>query len=193
MQVLQQGLRVRPSATLYANLGNALFLRADYLGAVAAFEDAVSPTRGAPGEYLNWANLADTLLWIPGREGEARQAYGKARQLLAPILQRAPNDATLVSRMALYAARGGDGGTAAGLLERATQLAPRNAGVHFRAALAYEILGRRDMALRAIARARQLGYPSSFIDAEPDLLALRRDPRYASADSPPVPSPERQP
>lgn len=178
LQVLQQGLQIRPSAKLYTNLGNALFLRQDYVGAAAAFENAVSPTRGAPGEYQLWANLADTLNWLPGRETQARAAYDKARELLAPRLARAPNDVLLVSRMGLYAARTGATLEAAALLPRAIALAPNSADVQFRAGLAYELLGQRDAALLAINRARRLGYPVKFIDAEPDLVDLRRDERY---------------
>jgi serine/threonine-protein kinase len=177
-RVLQQGLQVRPSDKLYTNLGNILFLRGDYVGAAAAFEDAVSPTRGNPGAYLNWANLADTLLWIPGRADAARQAYDKARRLLAPRLERAPNDVLLVSRMGLYAARAGDAAQALALMARAVALAPDGADVQFRAGLAYELLGRRQLALDAIARALRLGYPLKYIEAEPDLVALRRDPGY---------------
>ena len=178
LQVLQQGLQIRPSAKLYTNLGNALFLRQDYVGAAAAFENAVSPTRGAPGEYQNWANLADTLNWIPGREAQARAAYDKARELLAPRLARAPNDVLLVSRMGLYAARTGAADEAAKLLPHAIALAPKSPEVHFRVGLAYELLKQRDAALVAITTARRLGYPVKFIDAEPDLVALRRDERY---------------
>jgi serine/threonine-protein kinase len=177
-RVLQQGLQVRPSDKLYTNLGNILFLRGDYVGAAAAFEDAVSPTRGNPRAYLNWANLADTLLWIPGRRDEARQAYDKARRLLAPRLERAPNDVLLVSRMGLYAARAGDADQALALMARALTLAPDGPDVQFRAGLAYELLGRRKLALDAIARALRLGYPLKFLEAEPDLVALRRDPGY---------------
>ncbi|MBW8896741.1 MAG: protein kinase [Massilia sp.] len=177
-RVLQQGLQVRPSDKLYTNLGNILFLRGDYVGAAAAFEDAVSPTRGNPGAYQNWANLADTLLWIPGRGGAARQAYDKARRLLAPRLERAPNDVLLVSRMGLYAARAGDADQALALMARALTLAPDGADVQFRAGLAYELLGRRKLALDAIGRALHLGYPLKYIEAEPDLVALRRDPGY---------------
>ncbi|MCS0599079.1 serine/threonine-protein kinase [Massilia agri] len=182
LRVLQQGLQIRPSAKLYTNLGNALFLRQDYVGAAAAFENAVSPTRGSPGEYQLWANLADTLNWIPGREAQARAAYEKARELLAPRLARAPNDVLLVSRMGLYAARTRALDDAATLLPRALALAPNSADVQFRAALAYELLGQRDAALVAIQHARRLGYPVKFIDAEPDLVALRRDERYVRAD-----------
>ena len=178
LRVLQQGLQVRPSANLYANLGNILFLRGDYVGAASAFENAVSPTRGAPGYYLNWANLADTLLWIPGRREEARQAYDKARRLLAERLERSPNDVLLVSRMGLYAARSGHKDEARALMTRALTLAPGSADVQFRAGLAFELLGDRKQALAAIAAALRLGYPTKYVEAEPDLVALRRDPEY---------------
>jgi serine/threonine-protein kinase len=178
LRVLQQGLQVRPSANLYANLGNALFFRGDYVGAAQAFENAVDPARGAPGDYLNWANLADTLLWIPGRQKQAREAYDKARRLLAPRLERAPDDVVLVSRMGLYSARAGDATAAMDAMARAVALAPADANVQFRAGLAYELLGKRVLALDAIAKAKRLGYPAKFIDAEPDLVALRRDPAY---------------
>ncbi|MCS0632176.1 protein kinase [Telluria mixta] len=178
LRVLQQGLEVRPSATLYTNLGNILFLRGEYVGAADAFENAVSPTRGAPGSYQNWANLADTLLWIPGRGDEARQAYEKARRLLADRLERSPNDVVLVSRMGLYAVRSGHKDEAPALLTRALALAPASADVQFRAGLAYELLGDRKRALAAIAAALRLGYPVKYVEAEPDLVALRRDPDY---------------
>jgi serine/threonine-protein kinase len=178
MRVLQQGLQVRPSATLYGNLGNALFLHGDYVGAASAFENAVSPTHGSPGNYLNWANLGDALRWLPGREQQARRAYDKASELLAPRLQRAPNDVVLVSRMGLYAARAGNRAVAIDLMHRALTMAPRSADVQFRAGLAYELLGARTLALAAIGAARRLGYPEKFIEAEPDLVSLRRDPGY---------------
>jgi serine/threonine-protein kinase len=119
------------------------------------------------------------LLWIPGKEAQARLAYDKARKLLAPRLERAPRDATLVSRMGLYSARAGDKSEAETLLQRAVELAPKSADVHFRAGLAYELIGSRSTALEEIAQARELGYPSKFIEAEPDLISLRRDSRYA--------------
>jgi serine/threonine-protein kinase len=178
LRVLQQGLQVRPSANLYSNLGNILFLRGDYVGAASAFENAVSPTRGSPGYYLNWANLADTLLWIPGRREAAREAYDKARRLLSERLERSPNDVLLVSRMGLYAARSGHKDEARTLMTRALTLAPGSADVQFRAGLAFELLGDRKQALAAIAAALRLGYPTKYVEAEPDLVALRRDPEY---------------
>jgi len=178
LQVLQQGLQVRPSAWLYGNLGNALFLRNDYVGAAAAFEAAVSGTKGNPGDYLGWANLGDALLWIPGRESQAREAYAQAIALLSPRLTRTPDDVTLVSRQALYMARIGDKAACASLLRHALQLAPEAAYVQFRAGLTYELIGDRPHALAAIIKAEQLGHPLKFIEAAPELVALRRDPVF---------------
>lgn len=175
LQILQQGLQIRPSAQLYSNLGNALFNRADYVGAAAAFEAAVSPTKGSPGNYLAWANLADTLRWIPGRAKDAKKAYDKARELLAPQLDRNPDDVTLLSRMALYAARVDNRVQAQILIQRALVLAPKNANVQFRAGLAYELLGDHSAALAALTQAIALGFPIKLIEAEPDLLNLRRE------------------
>lgn len=179
LQVLQQGLQVRPSARLYTSLGNALFERADYVGAVSAFERAVTPPAGNPNKYLGWANLGDALLWIPGRAAEARKAYQKARELLVPLLARLPNDATVLSRMGLYAARSSDAAAALPLITRALEAAPRSPDVHFRAALAYELLSNRDLALQELLLARKFGYPASAIDATPEFVALRRDARYS--------------
>jgi serine/threonine-protein kinase len=179
-RVLQQGLQLRPNAKLYTNLGNILFVRGDYVGAADAFENAVTPPRGDPGSYLNWANLGDTLLWIPGRAQEARLAYDKARRLLAPRLERAPNDVLLASRMGLYSARAGEKTSAMELAGRAVMLAPDSADVQFRAGLTYELVGQRTLALQAIANALHLGYPLKLIESEPNLVSLRRDPAYRS-------------
>lgn len=178
MRVLQRGLEVRPNAWLYGNLGNALFAKGDYPGAVAAFENAVSPAKGNPNDYLGWANLADALQWIPGREPQAKQAYQRAQALLQPRLTRAPDDVTLSSRMALYLARSGERVRSGELIERAMTLAPTSLEVHFRAALVFELGGQRERAIAALLKARKLGYPVGAIDAEPDLVALRRDARY---------------
>ncbi len=180
LRVLQKGLQVRPSASLYSNLGTALFVRGDYVGAAQAFENAVSPTRGGTAYYVHWANLGDALLWLPGREQQAKHAYEKARQLLAPQLARSPNDPVMISRMGLYSARVGDASQALTLMQRALNMASQDANVQFRAGLTYELLGRRSTALAAINEAKRLGYPSNLIDAEPGLVELRREPGYRS-------------
>jgi serine/threonine-protein kinase len=178
LRVVQQGLQIRPNVALYSNLGLALFQRGDYVGAADAYQRAVTPPLGNPNKYYSWANLGDTLVWIPGHEAQARQAYRKAMQLLAVKLARAPDDATLLSRMGLYAARSAESDKAMSLTAKALATAPRSPDIHFRAALAYELLQHRELALQALANAKRYGYPASAVDTEPDFVALRRDPRY---------------
>jgi tetratricopeptide (TPR) repeat protein len=178
LRVVQQGLQVRPNASLYSNLGLALFQRGDYVGAADAYQRAVTPPAGSPNNYLSWANLGDTLLWIPGRAAQAPDAYRKAKQLLGIQLARAPGNATLLSRMGLYAARSADQEEAMSLTARALAAAPDSPDVYFRAALTYELLHHRESALQALELARHFGYSASVIDTEPDFVALRRDARY---------------
>jgi serine/threonine protein kinase/Flp pilus assembly protein TadD len=178
LRIVQQGLQVRPNVALYSNLGLALFQRGDYVGAADAFQRAVTPPVGNPNKYYSWANLGDALVWIPGREAQARDAYRKALKLLAVKLARAPGDATLLSRMGLYAARSANAKDAMSMTAKALAVAPGSPDVHFRAALAYELLQHRELALQALEKARHYGYSASAIDTEPDFVALRRDPRY---------------
>lgn len=178
LQILQQGLQVRPSGALYTNLGNALFNRGDYVGSAKAFEHAVSASKGNNIAYLRWANLADTLRWIPGRERDSQQAYRNAATLLKPLVESTPDEVNLTSRMGLYAAKLGDKTTASQLSKKAVAAKPTNANIRFRAAVAYEITGQRDAALAELKSAQQLGYPTKLIGTEPDLLALRSDPRF---------------
>jgi len=155
-----------------------LFGRGDYVGAVAAFESAVSGDKGNPNDDVGWAKLADTLSWLPGRSEAANKAYDKARALLQIRLNQSPSNVDLLSRMALYAAKLGDNTESLSKLQRVIALAPDNPEVQFRAAVSYEILGKRNEALSALAKARHLGYSSKLIEAEPELLVLRRDPKY---------------
>lgn len=174
LKILQQGLQIRSSAWLHGNLGNALFIRGDFVGAAKAFKDAVSPDKGNPGSYLAWANLADTLRWIPGQESDAQNAYQKAQKLLAPILARQPDNPLTGSRMGLYLARLNQSNKAVKALDHALAISPKDASVHFRAGLAFEILNLHERAQNHIRQAVALGFPLKLIEAEPDLLNLRR-------------------
>lgn len=175
LQVLQQGLQIRPDSRLYTNLGTTLFARGDYAGAVRAFEHAVSAAKGNPNYYLMWANLGDALRWLPGREADARQAYQQATRLLAPLARQEPAQATRLSRLGLYSAYLDQPDQALALSARALALAPVSPDVQFRAAVACELAGHRNDALAHLRRAVELGYPANLIESEPYLVALRRD------------------
>ena len=177
LAVLQQGLQIRPDARLYTNLGLVLFARADYSGAAHAFENAVSSAKGSPNDYLMWANLAETLHWIPGREAESRSAYQRTTALLGALLAHSPDHVARLSRMGLYTAQLGQKDSSS-WTARALALAPSSPEVRFRAAVASELSGQRTAAIEHLVRARALGYSANLIASDPQLVALRRDARY---------------
>lgn len=176
--LIQQGLQIRPSDYLYTNLGNIYFYEGDYLNALAAFEAAIAPELGNAGDYVSWANLADVLRLIPGRELEAEKYYAKAFQLLEPIVLRQPDNAQLVSRLALYSVRMGKLEQAGRLLNTLSLEGDADPTLNFRVGLIYELIGKRQLALEQLAIAYSQGYPLSLIEAEPDLASLRRDSDY---------------
>lgn len=178
LQVLQQGLQFHPDWELYANLGDALFKRGDYLGALYAFETALSADKGNPNYYLGWANLGDAQRWLPGEAANAARSYRRAVSLLQPLAAQSPNDPLFASRLALYLARSGNVRAALEQTRHALQLAPDAPDVLFRAAVALQLSGQSGQALDALTRSVTLGYSLSHIEAEPDLLPLRRHARY---------------
>lgn len=178
LRVLQQGLQVQPHWELYNNLGTSLFAKADYLGAVEAFKNAVSSSKGSPGTYLLWANLADAQRWIPAQANASKDSYRHAINLLSPMLQAMPDNGNFQSRMALYRAYIGDKQEALTHIRHALSIASEIADVQFRAALSHELLGNHHEALTALMQAVNLGYPLNLIETAPDLLTLRRDARY---------------
>ncbi|WP_294991124.1 serine/threonine-protein kinase [uncultured Stenotrophomonas sp.] len=178
LHVLQQGLRQGSNGRLYGNLGTLLYMRGDYAEAATAFERALSDAKGSPNDYLKWANLGDTLRWLPGREAQAHAAHQRALQMVDTLLQRSPDSVTLQSRSALYAARLGQASLARQRIDAALAGGNDNADLQFRAALVAELGGRREAALAHLRDAIARGYPPHMIAGEPDLLALRRDRRY---------------
>lgn len=178
LAVLQQGLRIRPDGRLYANLGTVLFSLGRYPEAAEAFQRAVSPEHGSPNDYLRWSNLADALRHVPGREEASKQAYVTALGLMTPLLTRTPDDVTILSRAALVRAKLGQCRAALADADRARPRATADGDALFRLAHASELCDRRTQAFDDLITALHRGYPIDLVLKEPDLVALRRDPRF---------------
>jgi Flp pilus assembly protein TadD len=88
-----------------------------------------------------------------------------------------PDDAGLRSALAAYRAKSGD--THGALAELAQLGELRDKDPLFKAAMVYELAGDRDKALAALERAVRAGYSMHEVVNEPELAALRSDPRYA--------------
>lgn len=172
--VLQRALEVRPSGGVFANLGNIYFLQGRYSDAVGSFEKALELDAN---NYLYWGNLGDAYRWAPGRRPEAAAAYRRASELLREQIAAKPADGELRTRHALYLIKAGD--RAAALQELvAVQDGKLTAQMLYRATVVHELAGDRTRALESLKRAIDAGYPASELSAEPELTALRSDPRY---------------
>jgi serine/threonine-protein kinase len=170
----QTALQIRPSATTYSNLGTSLFFQGLYQKSVAAFEKAIE--LGA-NNYQIWANLGDAYRQTPGSEEKAREAFRAAIQLARDELSGKPGDGELRSQLALYLAKSGEKQEA---LDQAAQTVTRDISAEVLAALVlvYEICGRREQALDALAAALKKGYSIEEFSRDPELLEMRKDPKY---------------
>jgi tetratricopeptide (TPR) repeat protein/tRNA A-37 threonylcarbamoyl transferase component Bud32 len=173
----QKALQIQPDSTLYGNLGNLYFAQGFYDKSVEAFEKALVMPGGA-NSYLQWGNLGDACRWTPDKKERAREAYLRAIQLLREELRSHPQDVTLRSRLALYRAKRGDRDAALAELAGLETAAGKDARARYRMLVAYEALGARDKALAALGQALRGGFPAEEIRKDPELLALRADPRY---------------
>jgi tetratricopeptide (TPR) repeat protein len=176
---LKEALTQRPGGSVYSNLGALYIYAGRYSDAVPMLEQAVS--LGGSDEkhaYLIWGNLGDAYRWSAGRETSAGAAYGKAIALGTSQLEVNPKDATLLSQIALYEAKVGELEQAQAGTRSALKLAPGDPAVLFTSALVLEMSGRRAASVQALRAALQAGYSLSFVEREPELLSLRKDPRY---------------
>ncbi len=178
-EILRQALEIQPTPTLYLNLGTVLFYQGLYPRSAAAYESALEFPYGA-NYHVTWGNLGDALRQIPHRRHEAPEAFRQAVRLLALHGEERGRDpwphGRHHSQMALYRAKAGQDDKARREIEAAA--GTKHARPLFRLAVACEILNDRQRALDFIARALAAGFLLAAAEREPELLALRSDPRY---------------
>ena len=121
---------------------------------------------------------------MEGRQNRAAEAYEKGIRLVRKRLEANPDDG-LRSSLAVYLAKSGDKAAALAELAQIDHIRTKDSRVSFKAALVYEFAGHREKALAALGRAVSAGYSRHEITSEPDLAALRSDPRYAGIADPP--------
>lgn len=178
IQALKRSIEVRPTLEAYSNLGAALFSLRRYSDAAEMFQQGLKLNDYR--DSLTWGNLGDALYWAPGRRQEAGAAYRKAISLSDARLRINPRDATVIAFRATYHAMVGEKGAALSDVHQALKLAPGNAEVNFRAALAYNHLGYTENCLSSLEAAVARGYPVSAIRDTPDFDHLRDHPRLRS-------------
>jgi tetratricopeptide (TPR) repeat protein len=171
----EKSLSLRPTASAYSSLGTVYYFQDRCPEAVPMMEKA---SELLPKNDQVWANLGDVYACSPNGSAKAREAYTRALQLGQERMAINAKDAETLSRVALYHARLGHKQEAIARTKKALALSAENRAVAWHAALAYELAGQRDLALREIDAAIRLGQPPQEINREPALAGLRADPRY---------------
>jgi tetratricopeptide (TPR) repeat protein/TolB-like protein/predicted Ser/Thr protein kinase len=172
----QRGLQVAPdNADLYSNAGTLSF----FLG---RFEEDVQYTQKAialnPQKYDYWGNLADAYRMIPGETDKANMAYKQAISLAEKQLTINPNDADVLSSLALYSSRIGDAGAARKYLVAALQSGPNQVDILRIACLVHLEAGDKQESLKWLEKTVHAGYPREQLVANPELAKLRSEPEF---------------
>jgi tetratricopeptide (TPR) repeat protein len=165
------------NATTWSNLGTARYFQGHYLDAARAAEKSV---QYAPGNSLYWGNLGDADRWAEGLKAKAGPAYQNAIRLLREQVIAGNSD--LTCRLAAYLAKSGDTVEAVHALKSTAW--EKDSGCLFKAAVVYELAGDRKAALGSIGRAIATGYSMHEVVNEPELAALRSDPRFKQMAAP---------
>ena len=176
IEALKHSIELRPSEEAYSNLGTAYFGLRRFAEAAQAYEQTLKLN---DREWLSWGNYGDGLYWAPGRREEAALAYRRAISLGEAKLQVNPRDATLLAFLATYNAMLGKKEMAFRNLQRAEEIAPRDADVKFRSALVYNHFGETEKCIAALEKATAAGLSPSMIRDTPDFDHLHSNPRIS--------------
>jgi serine/threonine-protein kinase len=171
-EVLQRSVALDARANPTTELGNVLFQKGDYAGAIEMFQRATQISRS---KYDAWGNLAAAYA-ADGERSKADEAYRKAISLGLDEVNKTPEDPFVVSLLGQYNANLHDRDRALPWMRKAVVLAPGDPDVLERVGESYEELGDRQQALAFIGKALKAGYSASYARSDPALKALRGDP-----------------
>jgi len=172
---LDKSLSIRPTADARSNLATAYFQMHRYPESAANFEAAVKLN---PKNYILWGNLADAYYWAPGRRSDADTAYARAIALGEEQLRLNPNDAQLLSSLAMYHAMRGDRKPALEKLNASLHLQPKSPDMLLNAGITYEQLGDTSKALDALEKAVSYGISPQILADTPNFEKLQDNARF---------------
>ncbi len=175
--LFEKSLSIRPTGDARSNLATAYFQMHRYADSAAQFEQAVQLDSK---NYIFWGNLGDAYYWAPGRRSEAPAAYGQAITIGEEKLRLNPNDAVLLSSLAIYHAMRGEKKPALDNLDSALRLQPKSPELLFNAGIFYQQLGDTTRALDALEKAVSLGISPQYLRDTPNFDALRDHPRFVA-------------
>ncbi len=174
--VLRKSIDIKPAPQTLSNLATCYEQQGHYAEAIPLLEKAAALL---PKDHRYWRNLGDAYS-VLGRASDAYKAYSKAFDLAIAQAAADPNEASLLIRVALYAAKTGRKSQALEYAGKALTARSADGDTDFNAAIVYELLGQRSRALNALDHALAKHYSIKQIETTPELAALRKDPKYTA-------------
>ena len=122
-------------------------------------------------------NLAEAYD-LAGQKERATKTFDQAIALAYKALQVNPRDALIKGRLALWYAKKGDVKQALKFIGEARAIDPNDLDLLYYQAQAQARSGDKGAAIDTLRLAFKKGQPPAIAQAEPDLEALRQDPRF---------------
>lgn len=134
---------------------------------------------GAVQRDYSAAFFAAQSLEASGAHDAARAAYLRALAVAEDHMELNPDDPRAATMRAVSLCRLGRPGEGLSWAERALALDPEDAGVRYNAACLFALAGDVERALRCVEEAIAVGFGNrQWLERDPDLDALRGDPRF---------------
>ena len=184
---LERAVAIGSAYEAFANLATLEFYDHEYARSAALYKQAL---RMKDTDYAVWSSLGEALRFSGGNPEDTRAAYQRAADLAARLLERSPEDLSLLIDLASFNVLFGEEEEGRRFISRAEGSTIDDPNHMYALASVYEELGDRENALHWIERCLQAGYPVEIIEDYPGFRGLLADPRYqdlttASAKSDP--------
>ena len=176
VEELQISLRIKSNARTYMTLGTTYYYQHRFPEAVSALETAIDLDSN---RYYYWGDLGIYYGWTPGHEAKATAALRRAVELGEKQLEVTPKDYDVRANLAEYRARLGDAKRSQAEIDQIPEPARRPRAS--RLAIAYELNGDRQKAIRLVQSQLRNQASLNQIKDDPDLAGLWRDPAFQKA------------
>jgi Flp pilus assembly protein TadD len=153
------------SGSIQSNLATLYFFEGDYAKATILYTEALERE---PENTMFTINLADTIWHQLGSE-TATAMFENVIKLGHRYLQINANDSEVLSCLMVAFGSIGNQTDLESTLNALLQLSDEDPQVYYDAAVAYSRLGNKELSTQHAIKARELGYPSALIQADPDL------------------------
>ena len=171
----ENSVSLAPTSLSYTNTGMLYFLSGDYHKAVKMYRDAI---KLSPNDYGAYVGLADSLRQLSEDKEKIHSLYLKAIAIAKRALQVNSTDLEAQQHLVICYLFTNQLNEAKLALDKAIAVDPANLNSLYAGVKYWTVLQNYTKAIEIIQRLVQAGYPSTFIEADPDLAQLIKRPSY---------------